>query len=60
MSTNIITNSILLVITMTTILSLITITEAPSTTFAGKDSKKELCKENSEEWIDGERDFYEN
>jgi hypothetical protein len=45
---------------MTTILSLITITEAPSTTFAGKDSKKELCKENSEEWIDGERDFYEN
>ena len=52
-----ITNSIILIITMATMFSLITITEAPSTAFAGTDSKKDLCKENGGEWEDGACDF---
>jgi hypothetical protein len=52
-----ITNSILSIITIATILSLITIIEAPSTVYAGKDSEKELCKENDVEWEDGVCDF---
>jgi hypothetical protein len=46
-----------LIITIATILSLITIIEAPSTGFAGKDSKKDLYKENGGEWKDGTCDF---
>ena len=39
------------------IFSIITITEHQQTAFAGKDSKKELCKENGGEWEDGTCDF---
>jgi hypothetical protein len=44
---------------MVTILSLITITEVPSTSFAEKYNKENYEKYNGE-WIDGECDFYEN
>ncbi len=44
---------------MATILRLITITEATSTSFAEK-YNKENCEEHNGEWIDGECDFYEN
>lgn len=37
--------------------SLITVTEATSTAFAGTDSKKDLCKENGGEREDGVCDF---
>jgi hypothetical protein len=49
--------SILIIMTMSMILSIIAITETPSTAYAGKDSKKELCKENGGEWKDGRCDF---
>ena len=52
-------NSILLIMIVSTILSIITITEAPSTSFAEK-YNKENCEGNNGEWIDGECDFYEN
>ena len=50
-------SSILLIINIATILTLITITEAPSTALAGTDSKKDLCKENGGKWEDGVCDF---
>ena len=43
--------------TISMILSIIAITETPSTAYAGKDSKKELCKDNGGEWKDGRCDF---
>jgi hypothetical protein len=51
--------SLLIIMTIATILSLITITEVPSTSFAEK-YNKENCEEHNGEWIDGECDFYEN
>ena len=42
---------------MSTILSIIAITESQSTVYAEQDSKKELCKENGGEWEDGSCDF---
>jgi hypothetical protein len=45
---------------MSIMIGIITITEPYPTAYAGKDSTKELCKENGGEWEDGECDIYEN
>ncbi|HET8793233.1 MAG TPA: hypothetical protein VFM31_05535 [Nitrososphaeraceae archaeon] len=45
--------------TISIILSIIANTEYQQTVYAGKDSEKELCKENGGGWKDGECDFYE-
>ncbi len=52
--------SIFIILVMSMMLGITAITEPYPTAYAGKDYKKELCKENSGEWIDGECDFYEN
>jgi hypothetical protein len=38
---------------MSIMIGIITITEPYPTAYAGKDSTKELCKENGGEWEDG-------
>jgi hypothetical protein len=42
---------------MSMMLGITAITEPYPTVYAGKDSKKELCKENGGEWEDGACDF---
>jgi hypothetical protein len=56
LSTNMI-GPLFIIMTMATILSLIAITETPSTASVEKDSKNELCKDNGGDWKNGECDF---
>ena len=51
------TSILVIIITLSMIFSIITITEPYPTAYAGKDSTKELCKENGGEWEDGACDF---
>ena len=46
-----------MLMTISIILSIIANTEYQQTVYAGKDSEKELCKENGGKWKDGECDF---
>ena len=49
--------SIFIILAMSIMIGIIVITEPYPTAYAGKDSTKELCKENGGEWEDGECDF---
>ena len=49
--------SIFIILAMSMMLGITAITEPYPTAYAGKDYKKELCKENGGEWEDGACDF---
>src|SRR5687768_9809626 len=49
--------SIFIILVMSMMLGITAITEPYPTAYAGKDSKKELCKENDGNWKDGSCDF---
>jgi hypothetical protein len=50
-------NTLLLIITISTIFSIVAITKPYSTVYAGGGTEKELCKENDGNWKDGRCDF---
>src|SRR5688572_7681319 len=57
MSTSSMIKTLLIIMTLSMIFSITAITEPYPTAYAGKDYKKELCKEYGGEWEDSACDF---